>query len=63
MRGLSFAALSALATAAGALTDSLGARAANDPMSYGPVIAIGNALAMASCQIRRVSLPRVLAEH
>jgi drug/metabolite transporter (DMT)-like permease len=63
LRGLSFAALSALATAAGALTDSLGARAAEDPLSYGPVIAIGNALAMSAYQVRRVSLPRVLADH
>ncbi len=63
LRGLSFAAASALATAAGALTDSLGARAADDPLSYGPLIAIGNAAAMSAYQVRRVSLPRVFAEH
>jgi drug/metabolite transporter (DMT)-like permease len=63
LRGLSFAALSALATSAGALTDSIGARAANDPMSYGPLIAIGNAAAMAAYQVRRVNLARTLSEH
>lgn len=63
VRGLSFAAASALATAAGALTDPLGARAADDPLSYGPLIAIGNALAMSAYQVRRVSLPRVFADH
>jgi drug/metabolite transporter (DMT)-like permease len=63
LRGLSFAGLSALATASGALTDSLGARAANDPMSYGPLIAIGNAAAMAAYQVRRVDLARVVAEN
>ncbi len=63
LRGLSFAALSALATSAGALTDSIGVRAANDPLSYGPVIAIGNAVAMAAYQVRRVDLRHVLTEH
>jgi drug/metabolite transporter (DMT)-like permease len=63
LRGLSFAALSALATAAGALTDSIGARAANDAMSYGPLIAIGNSVAMAAYQVRRVSLAQTLGEH
>jgi drug/metabolite transporter (DMT)-like permease len=63
LRGLSFAALSALATAAGVLTDSLGARTANDAMSYGPLIAIGNALAMSAYQARRFDLPRVLREN
>ncbi|HEY8121363.1 MAG TPA: DMT family transporter [Myxococcota bacterium] len=63
LRGLSFAGLSALATASGALTDSLGARAANDPLSYGPLIAIGNAAAMAAYQVRRVDLARVVAEN
>ena len=62
-RGLAFAALSALATAAGALTDSLGARAANDPMSYGPLIGIGNGVAMAAYQAPRVAVARTLAEH
>jgi len=62
-RGLGFAALSALATASGALTDTLGARAANDPMSYGPLIAIGNALAIAAYQVRRTDLPRALREN
>jgi drug/metabolite transporter (DMT)-like permease len=63
LRGLSFAALSALATASGALTDSIGARAANDPMSYGPLIAIGNAVAMSAYQVRRVNLAHTLGEH
>lgn len=63
LRGLAFAALSALATAAGALTDSLGARTANDPLSYGPLIAIGNGVAMAIYQAPRVRLGRTLAEH
>jgi drug/metabolite transporter (DMT)-like permease len=63
LRGLSFAGLSALATASGALTDSLGARAANDPMSYGPLIAIGNAIAMAAYQVRRLDLLRTVAAN
>ena len=63
LRGLAFAALSALATASGALTDSIGARAANAPMSYGPLIAIGNGFAMAIYQAPRVSLARTLADH
>jgi drug/metabolite transporter (DMT)-like permease len=63
LRGLAFAALSALATAAGALSDSLGARTANDPMSYGPLIAIGNGVAMAIYQAPRVSLARTVADH
>jgi drug/metabolite transporter (DMT)-like permease len=54
-RGLAFAALSALATAAGALTDTLGARAADDPFSYGPLIAIGNGAAMALYQSHRTA--------
>lgn len=62
-RGLGFAGLSALATAAGALTDSLGARTANDPMSYGPLIAIGNCVAMAIYQAPRVRLGRTLVDH
>jgi drug/metabolite transporter (DMT)-like permease len=63
LHGLSFAALSALATSTGALTDSIGARTANDPLSYGPLIAIGNAIAMAAYQVRRVNLARTLVEH
>lgn len=62
-RGLVFAALSALATAAGALTDTLGARAANDPFSYGPLIAIGNGAAMALYQSHRIHVGRTLAAH
>ncbi len=62
-RGLAFAALSALATAAGALTDTLGARAANDPLSYGPLIAIGNAAAIALYQSHCIHVGRTLAAH
>ena len=63
LRGLGFAALAAVATASGALTDSLGARIANDPLSYGPIITIGSAVAMAAYQTRRVDIARVLAQH
>lgn len=63
LRGLGFAALAAGATATGALTDSMGARVADDPLSYAPLIAIGNGVAMAAYQVRRVDLPRVLAQH
>ena len=57
LRGLGFAGLSALVTALSVLSDSLGARTANDPMSYGPLIAVANGLAMAAYQMRRIDLP------
>lgn len=60
LRGLGFALLSALVTALSVLADSLGARAANDPMSYGPFIAVANGLAMAAWQMRRIDLPAAL---
>jgi len=63
LRGVAFAALSALATAAGALSDTLGARAANDAMSYGPLIAIGNAIAMTAYQARRMNVPHAVREN
>ncbi len=63
VRGLGFAALAALATAAGVLTDSMGVRIANDPLSYGPVIAIGNAVAMAAYQARRSNVAAVVSQH
>jgi drug/metabolite transporter (DMT)-like permease len=62
-RGVAFAALSALVTAAAALADTLGARAANDPFSYGPLIAIGNGIAMAAYQSHRIHVARTLAAH
>jgi drug/metabolite transporter (DMT)-like permease len=63
LRGLGFAALAALVTAAGALTDSMGARVSNDPLSYAPIIAIGNGAAMAAYQARRTNVGAVLAQH
>lgn len=63
LRGLAFAALAALLTATGALTDTLGARAANDPLSYAPLIAIGNAVAIAAHQARRIDVARALREN
>jgi drug/metabolite transporter (DMT)-like permease len=63
LRGLAFAALSAAVTAAAALSDTLGARAANDPFSYGPLIAIGNGVAMATYQSHRIHVGRTLAAH
>jgi drug/metabolite transporter (DMT)-like permease len=62
-RGVAFAASSALVTAAGVLTDTMGARAANDPFSYGPLIGIGNAIAMATYQSHRIHVGRTLAAH
>ncbi|MBM4382510.1 MAG: hypothetical protein FJ091_03980 [Deltaproteobacteria bacterium] len=62
-RGVAFAALSALVTAGAALTDTLGARAANAPFSYGPLIAIGNAVAMAAYQSHRIHVGRTIAAH
>jgi drug/metabolite transporter (DMT)-like permease len=62
-RGVAFAALSALVTAGAALSDTLGARAANDPFSYGPLIAIGNGIAMATYQSHRIHIGRTLAAH
>lgn len=59
-KGLSFAALSAFVTALSVLADSLGARAASDPMSYGPFIAVSNGIAMAAYQARRIDLPQTL---
>ena len=59
-KGLSFAVLSAFVTALSLLVDSLGARAASDPMSYGPFIAVSNAIAMAAYQVRRIDLPGTL---
>lgn len=60
LRGLAFAGLSALVTALSVLADSLGARTANDPLSYGPFIAVSNGIAMAAYQIRRIDLPAAL---
>jgi drug/metabolite transporter (DMT)-like permease len=62
-RGLAFAALSAAVTAAAALADSMGARIANDPLSYGPLIGIGNGLAMGAYQLRRGNLAGMLVEN
>ena len=59
-KGLSFAVLSAFVTALSVLVDSLGARTASDPMSYGPFIAVSNAIAMAAYQVRRIDLPGIL---
>jgi drug/metabolite transporter (DMT)-like permease len=63
LRGLGFAALAALSLAAGVLADSIGMRAADDPLSYGPIIAIGNGAALAAYQARRIDVRRVLASH
>lgn len=63
MRGLGFASLSALITAIAVLSDSAGARAANDPIAYASMVTVGNALAMSAYHGRRVDLPRVLADH
>jgi drug/metabolite transporter (DMT)-like permease len=60
LRGLGFAGLSALVTALSVLADSLGARTANDPMSYGPFIAVANGVAMAAYQTRRIDLPATM---
>jgi drug/metabolite transporter (DMT)-like permease len=60
LRGLGFAGLSALVTALSVLADSLGARAANDPLSYGPFIALANAGAMTAYQMRRIDLPATM---
>jgi drug/metabolite transporter (DMT)-like permease len=63
IRGLAFAGLSALVTACAVLSDSAGARAANDPIPYASMVTIGNALAMSAYHVRRIDLPRVLVEH
>jgi len=60
VRGLAFAGLSAFVTALSVLSDSLGARTADDPMSYGPFIAVSNGIAMAAYQVRRIDLPATL---
>ncbi len=62
-RGLGFAGLAAAITATAALCDFKGARVAADPFAYAPMIAIGNAAAMALFQVRQQSLPRLLAQH
>ena len=63
LRGLGFAGLAAMVTAAALLTDSKGARVAADPLSYAPIIAIGNGAALAAYQARRTNVKAVLAEH
>jgi drug/metabolite transporter (DMT)-like permease len=63
LRGLGFAALAAAATASSWLTDSMGARIADDPLSYGPIVVIGSGTAIAAYQARRVDVARVLAQH
>ncbi len=63
LRGLGFAALAAAISAAAALCDTKGARVAADPFAYAPLIASGNAAAMALFQARRESLPALLARH
>ena len=63
LKGLGFAALSALATASATLADSAGARVANDPLAYAPLISIANAVAMAVYQMRRIDLRRVFSEN
>lgn len=63
MKGLGFAALSALATASATLADSAGARIANDPLAYAPLISVANAVAMAAYQIRRIDLVQAFREN
>lgn len=62
-RGLAFASLSGLTTAAAVLADSAGARLANDPIAYAALVSVGNAIAMYAYQMRRMDLPRVLAAN
>lgn len=63
LRGLWLAGLSALVTALAVLADSAGARAADDPVPYASLVTIGNSIAMAGYQMRRVDLPRVLVDN
>lgn len=63
LKGLGFAALSALITAFAVLADSAGARAAKDPIAYGSLVTILNALAMAAYHARRLDLPKALREN
>lgn len=63
MKGLVFAALSALITACAVLADSAGARAAQDAVAYGSLLSVVNAVAMAAYHMRRVDLPRVLLDN
>ncbi len=62
-RGLAFAGLSGLTTAAAVLSDSAGARLANDPIAYASLLSVGNAIAMYAYQARRMDLPRVLVAN
>ena len=63
LRGLWLAGLSALVTAFAVLADSAGARAANDAVAYASLVTIGNSIAMAVYQMRRVDLARVLVDN
>lgn len=63
LRGLAFAALAALITAAGALSDAMGARAAAAPFAYAPTIALGNALAMWIFTAQREPVVSLLRRH
>lgn len=62
-RGLAFAGLAAVISATGALCDFVGARTAAEPVAYAPLVAIGNAFAMAIVQSRRANLADLFAAN